>query len=251
LSERDELSRIGDLAGAGPTQVALSLHFFDPVRGLHGSVRSGMALLFEGSSSRALADSPLLEARGSGWHAELDGELELDFEPVAPAADLDGVTVRVCAVAGSVGGQAVRCLGTAAETHVAPSWEELDALRSISALFDSGHAFLAVTRRPRGAVGHGAERIAAWLLDDGEPVALEDVRISTVYDGEGRQRSAGLELWPPEVDLPLRASGTVVAGTSLQLEAVEVHAAVFRWQMGELEGVGSYELMTRSEEHAA
>jgi hypothetical protein len=233
------------------SQPALSLSFFDPEHGLHGSARTGMTLLFEGSSSRALPDGPQIEGAGDGWHAELDGELALDLRPVAPAADLDGVTVHVCAASGDVGGRRVSCLATLSETRQAPSWDELDALRTISALFDEGHAFLAVGRRPRGALGHDVEQTVGWLLDDGQAVAVEDARISTVYDGEGRQRSAGLELWLPDEDHAVRGSGSVIAGSSLQLEAVDVHAAIFRWRIGDREGAGAYELMTRSEPEAA
>jgi hypothetical protein len=234
------------------SQPALSLNFFDPQHGLHGSARAGMTLLFEGSGSRALPDGARIEPAGDGWHAELDGAFALDLAPVAPAADLDGVTVHVCSATGEVEGRQVRCLATLSETYRAPSWDELEALRSISALFDERHAFLAIGRRPRGALGHDAEQTAAWLLDDGEVVAIEDARISTVYDGEGRQRSAGLELWPADEEAhAVRGSGTVVAGSSLQLEAVDVHAAIFRWRIGNREGAGAYELMTRSEPEAA
>jgi hypothetical protein len=233
------------------SQPALSLNFFDPEHGLHGSARAGMTLLFEGSSSRALADGVRIDRAGENWHAALDGEFALDLAPVAPAAELDGVTVHVCSASGEVDGRQVSCMATLSETHRAPSWDEVDALRSISALFDEGHAFLAIGRRPRGALGHDAEETAAWLLNDGEAVAIEDARISTVYDGEGRQRSAGLELWLADEDHAVRGSGTVVAGSSLQLEAADVHAAIFRWRIGDREGAGAYELMTRSEPEAA
>lgn len=233
------------------SQTALSLSFFDPEHGLHAAARSGMTLLFEGASSRAVSDGPDIQRGGDGWHAELAGEFALDLAPVAPAADLDTLLVHLCRATGEVAGRRVSCLATLAETTAAPSWEELDAVRSVSALFDEGHAFLAVSRRPRGALGHDAERTVAWLLDDGQPVPIEEARISTVYDGEGRQRSASLELWIPGEDYALRGSGTVVAGSSLQLEAADVHAAVFRWRLGDREGAGAYELMTRSEQLAA
>lgn len=233
------------------SEPALSLNFFDPEHGLSGSARSGMTLLFEGSHSEALPDGPAVKRTDDGWHAELPGAFALDLAPIAAAAAFDGVAAHVCVVTGMVGDVEVRCLGTVAETSFAPSWEEVDALRSISLLFDERHALLAVGRRPRGAHGHNEEQIEAWLLDDGEPVALEEVRLSTVYDGEGRQRSAGLELWLEDEDFPLRGSGTVVAGSSLQLESADAHVAVFRWRMGNREGMGAYELMTRSEPEAA
>ena len=73
----------------------------------------------------------------------------------------------------------------------------------------------------------------------------EEARISTVYDGDGRQRSAGLELWLPEEEFPRRGSGLVIAGSSFELEAIRVHAAVFRWRLEGREGIGAYELMVR------
>ena len=170
---------------------------------------------------------------------------------MANAARLGGLTAHLCEVSGEVGGRRVSCLGTVGETRSAPAWEDLDVLRSISAVFDREHAFLALARRGRGAPGHGEEHVVGWLLQGGEPFAVEDTRLSTVYDGEGRQRSAGLELWLPGEEFPRRGAGTVVAGSSLQLEGIDVHAAIFRWRMEDREGMGAYELWVRSEPQAA
>jgi len=232
---------------------AVSIAFFDPEHGLHGSTRTGATLLFEGSSSNVLPQGPSVERNGDGWRAELEGSFSLVLEPLAPPLRLPGMAAHLCGVSGRVGGQAVDCLGTVGETHTPPAWEELDVLRSISAMFDSEHAFLALGRRPRGAPGHDEEQVVGWLLAGGEPLAVEDTRVSTVYDGEGRQRSASLELWLPAQDLPRRVSGTVVAGTSLSLEGLEVHvhAAVFLWRMDGREGAGAYELWARPEPAAA
>ncbi len=234
------------------SEAAVSIAFFDPAHGLHGIARAGATVLFEGSRSSVLAEGPRLERRdGAGWQAELDAAFSLHFEPLAAPVELGGVTAHLCEVAGTVGDVKVSCLGTVGETSTPPAWSELDALRSLSALFDRGHAFLAVASRPRDAPGHGEEVVAAWLLREGKGRSVEDARISTVYDGEARQRSAGLELWLPEEDLPRRASGTVVAGSSLQLERIDVHAAVFRWRMEDREGLGAYELAVRRDAEAA
>ena len=80
---------------------------------------------------------------------------------------------------------------------------------------------------------------------------VSEARISTVYDGGGRQRSAGLELWLGDEEFPHRGSGLVVAGSSLELEEIEVHAAIFRWRLDGREGIGAYELMVRREPPAA
>ena len=170
---------------------------------------------------------------------------------MAPEADLGAVRARVVRVRGEAAGRQVDALGTLSETDVPPRWEELDAIRSISALVDERHALLLLALRPRGAVGHGDEVVTARLVEDDAVLEVENARISTVYDGSGRQRSAGLELWVPGEDYPRRGSGQVIAGSSLDLEGLSVHVAVFRWRLDGREGIGAYELMSRAEPPAA
>ena len=233
------------------SEPAVSIAFFDPEHGLHGSARAGATLLFDGPESTVLPEGPAMERRPAGWHAELEGSFSLELSPVGGQTLLDGVSAQLCQVTGVVGTTKVRCLGTVGETRKPPSWDKLDALRSVSAVFDRDHAFLAMAHRPRGASGHDAEDVAAWLLHGGRALTIEDARLSTVYDGAGRQRNAGLELWVAGEDFPRRLSGTVIAGSSLQLEGVNVHAAIFRWRMEEREGAGAYEVWVRRDEEAA
>jgi len=233
------------------SEPALALSFFDQARDIYGTARYGTTILFEGRRPVPHADGLALEQVGDGWTAGLDGVLELELAPVADAAELDEVSARVCRVTGRVLGRPVECLGTVAETRSPPAWEQLDALRTISALIDEGNALLAVSRRPRDAIGHGQEKVTAHLLRDGRPVAVDETRISTVYDAGGRQRSAGLELWLRGEELPHRGSGIVIAGSSLDLEGLRVHTAVFRWRLDGRDGIGAYELMVRSEPPAA
>jgi hypothetical protein len=233
------------------TEPPLSFSFFDPDRQLYGTARAGATLLFEGTTPAALAQGPRIERVGDSVRAELEGQLALELAPVSEEAELGEVAVRVCRVSGKVGDTPVDCLGTLSETKKAPVWEELDALRTISALLDAENALFVLARRPRGALGHGEERVTAVLLQGGELHSVENARISTVYDGDGRQRSAGLEIWLPGEDFPRRGSGTAVAGSSLELEDLLVHAAVFRWRVEEREGIGSYEVMVRNGTPAA
>jgi hypothetical protein len=226
---------------------ARALSFFDLVHDIHGTARSGASVLFEGRKPVALPEGPSIEPSGDGWRAELHGSLSLELEPLSEAAELGGVRARVVRARGEAAGRQVDGLGTVSETTVAPRWDELDSIRTISALVDEQHALLAVARRPRGAVGHGQELVRAQLLEDGALLAVEDARISTVYDGGRRQQSAGLELWLPGEEFPRRGSGQVIAGSSLDLEGLQVHVAVFRWRLDGREGVGSYELMLRSD----
>ena len=230
---------------------ALALSFFDAAHDIHGTARSGATILFEGRKAEAVPEGPAIEQSGEGWRAELPGKLTLELEPVAAEVDLGDVRARVVRVHGEAAGRSVDGMGTLSETRVPPRWEELDALRSISALVDERHALLMLARRPRDAVGHGDEEITARLIEDDAVLEVEDARISTVYDGGGRQRSAGLELWVPGEEYPRRGSGQVIAGSSLDLDGVQVHAAVFRWRLDGREGIGAYELMLRTEPPAA
>ena len=230
---------------------ALALSFFDAAHEIHGTARSGATILFEDRKAEALPEGPAIEESGEGWRAELPGKFALELEPVAAEADLGDVRARVVRVRGEAAGRRVDGLGTLSETRVPPRWEELDALRSISALVDEQHALVALARRPRGAVGHGDEEVVARLVEDDALLEVETARISTVYDGGGRQRSAGLELWVPGEDYPRRGSGLVIAGSSLDLDALQVHVAIFRWRLDGREGIGAYELMLRMEPPAA
>jgi len=233
------------------SEPAVSLAFFDTAQGLHGSARSGVTLLFDGGNPRTLPEGTAIEREGDGWHARVEGELDLTFTPVSEAAEFDGAIARVCRVAGTLGSATLDCLGTATETVTPPAWAELDALRAVSAIFDVEHAVLAVARRPRGALGHGQEEVSARILQGDQLLEVEEARISTVYDADGRQRSAGLELWLPGEDFPRRASGTVQAGASLALEGLRVNAAVFGWTMEGRDGAGAYDLVIRDEPDTA
>lgn len=229
------------------SEPAVSVAFFDPAHGLHGSARAGVSLLFDGSHSHALPYGPELTREGDSWRASVADGFEVELVPVGEPVRLGGASTRVCRVTGTAGSRAVDGLGTVTETHEPPAWESLDAIRGLSAIFDESHALLAVARRPRGAPAHGHEEVEAVLIDDGELRSVEDARLSTVYDGEGRQRSCGLELWLPGEDFPRRAFGNVVGGTTLQLEQLVVNASIFAWRMEGREGAGAYDLVVREQ----
>jgi hypothetical protein len=233
------------------SEPALSIAFFDPERQLHGSARSGATVLFEGRKPTALPEGPVVEPEGDRLRAELPGTLSLELEPVSEPLSLGDLSVQFCRVTGEALGQRVECAGTIGRTHAAPRWEELDALRTISVLVDEHNGLVALARRPRGVRGHGDELVQAALLHEDGLLSVEEARISTVYDGGGRQRSAGLELWLPGEEFARRGAGAAVAGTSLELEGLSVHIAIFRWQLEGAEAYGAYELMVREPAPAA
>jgi hypothetical protein len=92
------------------------------------------------------------------------------------------------------------------------------------------------------------EDVRAVVISGGQARDVEDARLSTVYDRDGRQRTAGLELWLPGEDYPRRASGSAQAGASVLLGGVRVDAAVFEWQMEGRTGAGAYELALREDD---
>jgi hypothetical protein len=234
------------------SDLPLALSFFAADQRLSGTARAGMTLLFEGPAPTTIDQGPEIDRLADGaLQARLGERFELRFQPVAEPGLLTGLRTTLCAVSGTVGGTRVDCLGTATETLQPPVWAELDAVRGITAVFDRDHAVFLLARRPRGAQGHGHELVEAVMVLDGELTTAEDARVSTVYDGDGRQRSAGLELWLPGEDFPRRASGTAQAGASLSLENLRVNAAVFRWRMEAHDGLGTYELAARDEQEAA
>ncbi len=228
-----------------------ALSFFDPAHGIHGVWRAGLTLLFEGGTSTALDEGPVVTPIETGHRATLAGRLDLEFTPITEKLPLAGTRVALCRVEGAIGELPVECLGTSTEIASAPAWAEIDVLRTITAVFDEGHAVFAVAHRPHGAEGHGGELVTAAVLVAGEPRAVEHARVSTVYDGAGRQRTVGLELWLPGEELPLRASGRATAGSTLELDGLSVNAAAFDWRMEGRQGAGYYELTVRVEAAAA
>ncbi|MBA2505238.1 MAG: hypothetical protein H0V29_04750 [Thermoleophilaceae bacterium] len=231
------------------TEPALSLAFFDPDRRLSGELRGGVTILYEGPTPTAFAEGCKIHREEDGSVAALldtgGADIALRFGPMAGPAELGGARSWVCRVRGEVAGAPLDCLGVATETVDPPRWEELEAVRSMTAVFESERALFCVARRARGTQVHGEEAVEAVLLAGDEVLRAEEARVSTVYDGDGRQRSVGLEIWFPEEDFPRRAFGRVTSGTSLELSGITVHASVFDWRMEGREGAGTYDLMVR------
>lgn len=225
------------------TDAPLALTYVDHGRRLYTTARSDFALVFEDGKAASYDQAMSVTAVESGWEARLPGGLELSLQRVADPVELGGIRAHLCSAGGG--------LGVIAEIHDPPRWHELDATRYVCALFDPQNAVLAFARRPAGSMGHGDELLVAHLWSDGELKGVEDARLSTIYDGEGRPRQASMELWLPGEDFPRRAFGVVTAGASLALEGLDVHAAAMDWRMESHGGAGIYELTVREPAPAA
>lgn len=176
--------------------------------------------------------------------------------PVGALGGMQGYE-QLCHVRGSVrargGDRAVDCLGQRGHSWGAPDWERLSLVRTVSAWMDDDLGVSMSAIRGAKADHHDEEAIGAALFaplgeDDDLAAArpIEEPRISTTYDAEGRQRRATLELFESEDGWARRIAGEVHAGTTLDLGALRLDCAFFHWEMDGREGVGRYDILRRA-----
>jgi hypothetical protein len=244
---------------------SLSLAFGDARAERYGVVgldpeAGAFAFLFAGREPVLAAPAPgfALQARDGGWHLELgagDGAaLALDFAPLAAAVNRPGGgSDQPCRVSGSVraGGRAVSVagLGEHSRAPAGPDWDRVALTRAVTAW--TGHAAASLTAlRPVAARHHADETTWSALWESDEPVPVQEARLSTTYDAEGRTRRAGLELWPAagdaDADWARRGAGELLCAASLQLGTVRRDCAFLRWHIEGDPGVGRYEIVRRA-----
>jgi hypothetical protein len=228
---------------------------------------TALVVLFDGGAPavvRADASVPL-EADAGHEHLRFDENghgFELVFDAAAPPAALEddepairaGGIVRdeqLCHVHGTVrlGGEtrAVRCLGQRSRSSGDMDWDRIEATRSLAAWLEDGSGVVLNAVRPAGASTHGCEAVWAAVVGAAGALRVDEPRLSTTYDEEGRQRRAALELWVGEHDeLPRRAAGEVVCGSTLDLGALRLDCSFVRWRMAGRSGIGRYDLLRRA-----
>jgi hypothetical protein len=169
--------------------------------------------------------------------------------PAALAGGMQGYDqlVRVTGTA-TVGGRERKLTALGQRTHAwgIADWDRMESVRTVGAWLGEDRAVgLQAVRRP-GARGHEADAVSAWLLGEEGAQALSEARLSTTYDDEGRQRRAGLELWErADSEYPHRIAGELVCGSTLDLGALRLDTAFFRFRMEGQEGAGRYDLLRR------
>jgi hypothetical protein len=198
------------------------------------------------------------------WTVRADGDVQfaLTFEAVTEPASYRGRQALVkaggmegyeqlCRVRGTMraGGRdrPVRGLGQRGHSWGNPDWDKISLTRAIGAWFDDGTALVVGTVRPASAQHHADE--AAWgasltadLVRD-----LDEIRLSTTSDGEQRQIRAGVELWlDKNDDYPYRGLGEVLTGSTLELGALRLDVAFFRWHIEGRTGIGRYDVIRRA-----
>jgi hypothetical protein len=233
-----------------PSALAIAFDGRDPIG----------ALALAGAQATATAQTAVDEPLQRWTVTCADGELSfaLDFEATTPQAGFGGrdkVTKtgglegydQICRVRGSVNGRDVGGLGQRGHTWGNPDWDKIALTRSVGAWLDDGSGVVISAVRPIGADTHADEAIWAAALDGESAREVEDPRLSTTTDAAGRQIRAGIELWIDDNDdYPYRGTGEVIAGSTLELGALRLDVAFFRWHVEGRTGIGRYDVIRRA-----
>jgi hypothetical protein len=193
------------------------------------------------------------------WTVAFDGPdgqgFELAFDAVgepAAAPPLGGMAgyeqpCRVRGIVRAAGAErAIDGLGQRGRSWGDADWERIELARTVAAWTDGAAAVLTAVR-PTGAASHAEEYTWAALWEPERLVEIEDGRLSTTYDADGHARRAGLELWPAgEDEWARRGAGEVLCGSSLDLGALRLDCAFFRWHLEGRAGVGRYDIVRRA-----
>lgn len=192
------------------------------------------------------------------WSVRLAGEdhgFDLTFEAVSPPAGRSAPRQtrgyeQLCRVRGEARlGDEVRPVdgrGQRGHSWGSPDWTRVTALHSLCAWMEDDRSVAMTVVREESSAGHDEDSRWGAMLDSTGAVEVADPRLSTTYDGQGRQRRAGLELWlDEEAEAPRRAAGTLLCGSSFELGQLRLDCSFMRWTMDGLEGVGRYDVLRR------
>lgn len=263
---------------------ALTFSWADAESGLYGLARvatgitperqesaSALAIAFEGrepvgaiaesgpappADLVATTDEPLRR-----WTLKATGELdfELAFEALTPPAEYGGGRKglakaggmegyeQLCRVRGAMAGKRVKGCGQRGHSWGNPDWDAIALTRTVGAWFEDGGGTVLQSVRSVKAANHADETYWAAVLDGERALAVDEPRLSTTTDESGRQLRAGLELWvDSDDDHPLRGVGEVLAGSTLELGALRLDVAFFRWHIEGRTAVGRYDVLRRA-----
>lgn len=167
---------------------------------------------------------------------------DLVFEFADPAGD----SLRV-----SWDGEALARLDPGADGSSPPwalageiDWDEISALRMLSARLPDERLIAIVALRPVSAAGHGDEALAGAVAGADGFDGLEQTLLSTEYDPEGLPRRIGLELYPEHGGLALRVAGEVTATALSESAGVRRLSASLTVRSAGATGVGVLDVLS-------
>jgi hypothetical protein len=262
---------------------AVTFSWADPAVGVCGLARvaggagadattsaSALAIAFAGRNTLgALAESgaeppdvltATVEAPLERWTVRARRELDfaLTFEaltsPVAyggrqalvKAGGMEGYE-QLCRVEGTVNGTPIKGVGQRGHSWGNPDWDKIALTRALGAWLPDGTGVALATVRSTKTSNHADE--AKWGASFTREGAAEiaELRLSTTSDEQDRQVRAGLELWlAKDAEYPVRGVGEVVTGSTLELGALRLDVAFFRWHLDGRAGFGRYDVIRRA-----
>ena len=233
---------------AGSAELPVALSFFDSGAGVHGTIRSGLTLLFEGREARAERGPVEIEREGDDWKGRAGDDAEVTLAPVSDTADLGGIAVTVCTVEGRVGGRKIAGSGPSRRRAARPSG------RSSTCCAPSRPCSSQGWRRSRSRAGRAGPRTTG--ASSSPPCWSRPASCARPRTRASRPcTTAAAASTAPGSSSGFRArtiragcSARVQAGTSLDLEGLSVHAAAFTWRMEGHVGAGLYELTLRRDD---
>jgi hypothetical protein len=242
-------------SGAGPDGAASASALAVALAG-----RDTLGAIAEAGAEAPAELTAVTEAPLERWSVRASGELrfELAFEALTPPAEYGGRQALVktggmegyeqlCRVRGKIGDRPVRGLGQRGHSWGNPDWDKIALTRAVGAWFDDATGIALATVRPAKADHHADEAYWGAALDPERTRTVDEVRLSTTTDEGGRHIRAGIELWiGSDDDYPYRGTGEVVSGSTLELGALRLDVAFFRWHIEGRTGVGRYDILRRA-----
>jgi len=162
---------------------------------------------------------------------------------VVKAGGMEGYE-QLCRVTGTVAGTPCDGIGQRGHSWGNPDWDKIALTRSVGAWFADGTGVALSTVRSTKASNHADEARWGASFDHEGALQIDEVRLSTTSDDEQRQIRAGLELYLTKDDeYPLRGVGEVVTGSTMELGALRLDVAFFKWHIDGRTAVGRYDIL--------
>ena len=166
----------------------------------------------------------------------------LEFEaPSGETVELEWSSERLARLDPSLGSQDQPVWRLGGELD----WDEVEALRAVSARLDDGRLIVVASLRPRGAAGHGEELTAGAIGDREGFDRLAETLLSIEYGAEGEPRRIGLELYPSPESMPVRVAGDATATATSHDGGLLRRSAALSVRSGGSAGAAILDLVSR------
>ncbi|HSI80653.1 MAG TPA: hypothetical protein VK919_08390 [Solirubrobacterales bacterium] len=122
-------------------------------------------------------------------------------------------------------------------------WDEIEALRIVSAAIPDGRAVALVALRPAGAAGHGDDVVAAAIVADADATEIDEPLLSVETDADGMPARIALELRFGSETIPLRVAGDVTRSARDSHAGVELVRAELEVRLDGKRSAGTFDVL--------